>query len=379
MGAEITTPSSCQRLPCRPNSGSNATATFLEPSSLAAHPQLGNKTPKPSREDEYIWGPSSNGRFSIKSATWLQYDHLHKYNQSKLIYKLWNLNVQPKIKIFGWLLLRGRLKTRDRLSKFGIINDNSCPLCNRDNETADHLFGYCDFTKEVWRLANINTSVDWEEGYLKVFEELFLLQPYNADLFAKTITLCWQVWKTRNNVIFITASANPMSVVMSVEVIMKSFDDFNTISRDSTASGFIIRDHDARPVIAATKYVGNSTTPVAEATALRDSLITAKDKGFTRLEVEGDSKLVINAVNGIVTPPWRLLKLIEDIRTIATSFSQISFKHIYREANFIADAIANLGHEAMSPLFWSDKVPSEASRALLFDVVNIGCPRGFFL
>ncbi|XP_062005816.1 uncharacterized protein LOC133722997 [Rosa rugosa] len=191
---------------------------------------------------------------------------------------------------------------------------------------------------------------------------------------------------------------------------MKSFDDFNTstsgaktsnisttikwsappgsfvkinfdgsISRDLAASGFIIRDHDGSPVIAATKYVGNSTTPVAEATTLRDSLIAAKDKGFTRLEVEGDSKLVIDAVNGIVTLPWRLLKLIEDIRTIATSFSQISFKHIYREVNFVADAIADLGHEAMSPMFWSDKVPREASRAVLFDVVNIDCPRGFFL
>ncbi|PRQ37611.1 putative reverse transcriptase zinc-binding domain-containing protein [Rosa chinensis] len=112
------------------------------------------------QEDEYIWGPSSNGKFSIKSATWLQYDHLRKHSQSKLINKLWKLNVQPKIKIFGWLLLRGRLKTRDRLSRFGIINDNSCLLCNRDNETADHLFGYCEFTKEVWRLANINTPVD---------------------------------------------------------------------------------------------------------------------------------------------------------------------------------------------------------------------------
>ncbi|PRQ37612.1 putative ribonuclease H [Rosa chinensis] len=201
-----------------------------------------------------------------------------------------------------------------------------------------------------------------------------------------------------------------MSIVMAVEAIMKSFADLNTstsgaitsnlsttikwsappssfvkinfdgsVRRDSAASGFVIRDHNGRPVIAATKCVGNSSTPVAEATALRDSLIAAKDKGFTRVEVEGDSKLVIDVVTGRVIPPWRLLKLIEDIRTIATSFSQITFKHIYREANFVADAIANLGHNAASPMSWSDRVPSEASRALIFDVVNFGCLRGFLL
>ncbi|XP_062021407.1 uncharacterized protein LOC133737973 [Rosa rugosa] len=125
------------------------------------------------------------------------------------------------------------------------------------------------------------------------------------------------------------------------------------VRRDLTASGFLIRDHNGRPVIAATKCVGNSSTPVAEATALRDSLIAAKDKGFTRVEVEGNSKLVIDAVTGIVISPWRLLKLIEDIRTIGTSFSQITFKHIYREANFVAEAIANLGHDAASPMSWS--------------------------
>lgn len=93
--------------------------------------------------------------------------------------------------MFGWLLLRGRLKTRDRLSRFGLINDNSCPLCNNnDNEIANHLFGYCDFIKQVWTLSNVVSPIDWEEGYLNVFKELFVNQPYDADLFAKVITIC---------------------------------------------------------------------------------------------------------------------------------------------------------------------------------------------
>nr|XP_011459895.1 PREDICTED: uncharacterized protein LOC105350153 [Fragaria vesca subsp. vesca] len=40
-------------------------------------------------------------------------------------------------------------------------------------------------------LTNVVSPIDWEEGYLNVFKELFVNQPYNADLFAKVITICW--------------------------------------------------------------------------------------------------------------------------------------------------------------------------------------------
>ena len=121
-----------------------------------------------------------------------------------------------------------------------------------------------------------------------------------------------------------------------------------------------------------------TTVPVAETTALRNGLVAAKQKGLRRLEVEGDSKLVIDAVNGVSAPPWRLKKIIEDIRMLAQDFEVVQFKHIFREANFVADAIADLGHNC-SFSTWHDGVPKEASRAHLFDIVSTGCPRGFSL
>ncbi|KAL6138797.1 hypothetical protein ACLB2K_064076 [Fragaria x ananassa] len=148
---------------------------------------------------------------------------------------------------------------------------------------------------------------------------------------------------------------------------------------NSAACGFIIRDANGRPISAASNRIGRASVPIAEAVALRDSLLKAKEKSFTNVEVEGDSKLVIDAVNGRFEPHWRLIKLVEDIRTLATSFDSITFRHVLREANFVADAIANLGHACNSPMYWNDRIPSEVSRALLFDIVNVGCPRGFLM
>ncbi|KAL6223438.1 hypothetical protein ACLB2K_006825 [Fragaria x ananassa] len=134
-----------------------------------------------------------------------------------------------------------------------------------------------------------------------------------------------------------------------------------------------------RPISAAASHVGRAFVLVAEAVALRDSLVKAKEKKITRVEVEGDSKLVIEVVKSQIDPFWRLIKLVQDIRRLATSFDSISFRHVFREANFVADAIANLGHSIGSNLCWNYMIPSETSRSLLFDILNSGCPRGFDL
>ncbi|KAL6137781.1 hypothetical protein ACLB2K_063070 [Fragaria x ananassa] len=54
-------------------------------------------------------------------------------------------------------------------------------------------------------------------------------------------------------------------------------------------------------LLAAANSFGNATIPTAEATALRDSRVEAKDQGFSNIQVEGDSKLVIDAINGRIS------------------------------------------------------------------------------
>lgn len=74
-----------------------------------------------------------------------------------------------------------------------------------------------------------------------------------------------------------------------------------------------------------------------------------------------------------------MIKLVQDIRELAASFDSISFNYLPREAKFVAVVIANIGHSSDSSLYWNDSVPSEVSRDLLFDIVNVGCSRGFIL
>ncbi|XP_004309343.1 PREDICTED: uncharacterized protein LOC101295189, partial [Fragaria vesca subsp. vesca] len=149
-----------------------------------------------------------------------------------------------------------------------------------------------------------------------------------------------------------------------------------SVWRNSAAGGFVIRTPNGNPLVAASSNFGITTISVAEALSLRNSLICAKERGLSRVEVEGDSKLVIDAVNGIAASPWRILKLVQEIRCLRNSFDFISFKHIFREANFVANAVANVGHKVGDVRFWEECVPPEASLTLFFDYVNRGCVRG---
>ena len=60
-----------------------------------------------------------------------------------------------------------------------------------------------------------------------------------------------------------------------------------------------------------------TTISVTEAIGLREGLQCARRKGFTKVMVEGDSKLIIDVVHGHWGIPWRVSSIINDTRILA--------------------------------------------------------------
>jgi ribonuclease HI len=90
------------------------------------------------------------------------------------------------------------------------------------------------------------------------------------------------------------------------------------------------------------RYIGVTTNNVAEYRALIEGLKAVEPWKPDRLEVYLDSKLVVEQVND----KWRvknpeLEKLIREVRELKSRFSEVEFKHIQREKNRGADALAN--------------------------------------
>ncbi|KAL6185385.1 hypothetical protein ACLB2K_041519 [Fragaria x ananassa] len=116
----------------------------------------------------------------------------------------------------------------------------------------------------------------------------------------------------------------------------------SSVRSKAVAGGFNLKIEAGKPLVATAFNSGVASVPLVETFALRNSLVCAKEKGLSKIEVESDFKLVIDIANGVCDPPWRLLKIFQDFKSLRCNFVSISFKHVLREANFVANALVNI-------------------------------------
>ena len=90
--------------------------------------------------------------------------------------------------------------------------------------------------------------------------------------------------------------------------------------------------------------LGLGTNNYAELCALKLLLRLTRKNNLDKIQVFGDSQLVINWASG----KYRLLNtelamILQDVHCLADSLDYVYFKHIYRERNYKADALAKEG------------------------------------
>ena len=109
-----------------------------------------------------------------------------------------------------------------------------------------------------------------------------------------------------------------------------------------SASGFVILDEEDNVLVDKGVYLGVTTNNQAEYTALKLALEECLKMGVREAQVYLDSLLVVNQMNGAFKVRNRDLWPIHDaIKKLATKFDEISFSHVPREFNKLADAAVN--------------------------------------
>ena len=90
--------------------------------------------------------------------------------------------------------------------------------------------------------------------------------------------------------------------------------------------------------------LGLGTNNFAKIFALKLFIILALKQGVQSLQIFGDSLLVINWVSGKYRINNILLtQILQEVIRLSNFLEKVEFKHIYREKNFKADALANAG------------------------------------
>ena len=109
-----------------------------------------------------------------------------------------------------------------------------------------------------------------------------------------------------------------------------------------SASGFAIMDMSNNIVVKKGLYLGITTNNQAEYQALKMGIEEALKLGVRELHVYMDSLLVINQMRGIFKVKNRdLWPIHESIKSLIKSLRHVSFTHVPRELNKIADGEVN--------------------------------------
>lgn len=100
---------------------------------------------------------------------------------------------------------------------------NVCPVCSLHNETIYHALVTCPFVTQCWQtgLPNIflNAASDFSDWLLQNF------QNRTKDECAVIATLCWTIWKARNDLVWNQKHAQVYVIVASANQHLMQWND----------------------------------------------------------------------------------------------------------------------------------------------------------
>ncbi len=114
-------------------------------------------------------------------------------------------------------------------------------------------------------------------------------------------------------------------------------------------AGAVITDEADNILWEGKEYLGHCTNNIAEYKALILGLKGALAQGFNQLDVYLDSELLANQINGSYKVKNENLKiLMQEVRSLLSSFKSVQVKHVLRCHNTQADKMANLAIDTIS-------------------------------
>src|SRR5690606_18985618 len=130
----------------------------------------------------------------------------------------------------------------------------------------------------------------------------------------------------------------------------KSSDDAIVIYSDGgsrgnpgpSAAGFVILNSQQEVIAEGGEYLGITTNNQAEYQGVRIGLEKAIELGYKKVDFKLDSMLVVNQMKGYYKIKNReLWPINERIRMLMTKFDRVTFTHVNRQFNQLADGMVN--------------------------------------
>ncbi|XP_043719432.1 uncharacterized protein LOC122667249 [Telopea speciosissima] len=304
--------------------------------------------------DTTVWTASSSGRFSIKS-DW----HASRVSQPVVNWHhlIWASTAHPRFSFVAWLAAREALSLRTKVADWGLSPERNCYFCNLNDETFDHLFFGCSYTRAICKevlllygyrrdpLPTWQSELGWACSHFTGSSFVAHIKQFSFS------AVIYRIWSERNSRAFQHA-AHRYSVIVHL-IIADTRDKFSNsagvMPETPCARWFAIscdgsvRSQGAGYGSIGRNHLGTPLFAIAGGTTNRNVL---------RMEL-----LAIRILNGHMTPPWTTFDLVHDVWDLRDSFSGLQFQFHVRETNFCADFLAGFLHFSEEIHFCIDNLP----------------------
>ncbi|CAN1746300.1 Putative ribonuclease H protein At1g65750 [Linum perenne] len=357
------------------------------------------------------WGLEGDGVFSVKSAYGMLREIKGGDNGNNWS-KIWKWEGPNKIRHFMWLLQHDKLMTNVERGRRRLTDNLICQHCNGGEEDLNHVFRECCFASQTWN--RILPHVVLGEQRTMEFKEWWIhgiSDPVNSSIFGFTL---WLLWSRRNKLIFednalsVDEIANQVSFwvqfasscwktrrlgreapgfARQTQLIgwrpggegcftLNTDGSLHRVSNSSVAGG-IIRDDQGRFVSAFASKLGVCSIVRAEIWAVVEGMVLAWNCGIRKLRVQSDSAIAVRLLSGSHQASHKYSNLIRNFQELLSRQWEVTIEHIYHEANFAADYLANSGHD----LDLGTVIFSSPCNGLMdwlhYDLLGVSIPRSF--
>jgi hypothetical protein len=185
-----------------------------------------------------IWRCTPNGDFSVRSAYHLEMKVKMRLKaggscvkSNKEVWKrCWSLDVPNAVKMFLWRALNNSLPTKVNMFYRGVVDNKACPICEREDETVEHILWSCSSANDVWGCGIRKL----QKSQCVIFEEI--TAKYDDSVVEFFAVVARRIWMRRNATVHGVAFVDPNQLISQARVALEDYKQANVKASGVTRS-----------------------------------------------------------------------------------------------------------------------------------------------
>ncbi|CAA7051415.1 unnamed protein product [Microthlaspi erraticum] len=327
--------------------------------------------------------------------------------------RIWSVMAPERVRFFLWLVGKQCVMTNAERKRRHLCDSDICPVCKGGVETLIHIIRDCPAMQGIW--TRLVPARKQHEFFMKpllpwLYENLgedgvTFGVPWST-LFGMSI---WWGWKWRCGNLFgengkcrdrvrflkdlakevltvseacLTQNPKPLREERMIRWIQPqtgwvklNTDGASRGNPGSAAADGVLRNNYGEWCGGFALHIGRCTAPVAELWGVYYGLCFAWDRKIVKLEVEIDSELVVGFLTTGIGSSHPLSFLVHLCHGFIKRDWEVRISHVYREANHLADGLANYAFTLALGLHSFVEAPRDVISILQDDVLGSAYPR----